>query len=40
MMICIAGYINGHVGSAETGEEKSIEGFGRWENGIERTKRW
>ena len=28
-MMCIAGDFNGHVGTAETGEEESVGGFGR-----------
>ena len=28
VMVCIAGDFNGHVGTAETGEEKSFGGFG------------
>ena len=29
VMMCIAGEFNGHVGTAETGEEESVGGFGR-----------
>ena len=39
VMICIAGDFNGHVGTAETGEEESVGGFG-WEQGIERVESW
>ena len=28
VMMCIAGDFNGHVGTAETGEEESVGGFG------------
>ena len=30
VMMCITGDFNGHVGTAETGEEESVGGFG-WE---------
>ena len=28
VMMCITGDFNGHVGTAETGEEESVGGFG------------
>ena len=39
VMTCIVSEFNGHVGTAEMGEEESVGGF-RWEQGIERVESW